>query len=220
MKKNKKLIALDMDGTLLDGSLIHNLAENFDFTSDLYEIQKDPNLLGYQKTEKIAALLKGFNELDIIETISKMKIVKNWCQTIEEIKAHEHIVGIISDSYTLACNYLRKKMDLDFAVANDLQSDENHILSGKVYMPLGWNKIGCNCNISVCKRYHLEKMAQQFQISFSNTIAVGDTVSDLCMIEHAGIGVTLMPKDDILKEKSDVVITTPDLSKIIPLVLR
>ncbi|MGI0102933.1 MAG: HAD-IB family phosphatase [Nitrosotalea sp.] len=219
MKKNKKLIALDMDGTLLDGTLIRNLAKDFDFTDDLYEIQKDPNLLGYQKTEKIAALLKGFNELDIIETISKMKMVKNWRQTIEEIKAHEHVIGIISDSYTLACNYLRKKMDLDFAVANELQTDENHILSGKVSMPLGWNEIGCNCRISVCKRYHLEKLAQQFHISLSNTVVVGDTVSDLCMIERAGIGVALMPKDDILKERSDVVITTPDLSKIIPIVI-
>lgn len=219
MKKNKKLIALDMDGTLLDESLIHNLAENFDFTRNLHEIQKNPNLFGYQKTEKIAVLLKGFNELDVIETISKMKIVKNWRQTIEEIKAHEHVIGIISDSYTLACNYLRKKMDLDFAVANDLQTDENHILSGNVSMPLGWNEIGCNCKISVCKRYHLEKMAQRFHISLSNTVAIGDTVSDLCMIERAGIGITLMPRDDILKERSDVVITTPDLSKIIPLVL-
>lgn len=208
-----------MDGTLLDGSLIRDLAEHFDFTRDLYDIQKDSNLFGYRKTEKIAALLKGLNELDIIETMSKMKMVKNWRQTIEEIKAHEHVVGIISDSYTLACNYLRKKMDLDFAVANDLQTDENHILSGKVSMPLGWNEIGCNCRISVCKRYHLEKMAQQFHISLSNTVVVGDTVSDLCMIERAAIGVALMPKDDILKERSDVIITTPDLSKIIPLVL-
>jgi phosphoserine phosphatase len=219
MKKNKKLIVFDMDGTLLDGSLIHNLAEGFDFTDSLHDIQKDPNLFGYQKTEKITSLLKGLDEVDIIEAISKMKMVKNWRKTIKEIKAHEHVIGIISDSYTLACNYLRKKMDIDFAVANDLQTDEHHILTGNVSMPLGWNEIGCNCKISVCKRFHLEKMAQQFQISLSNTVVVGDTVSDLCMIERAGTGVAMMPKDEILKEKSDLIITTPDLSRIIPLII-
>ncbi|MDE1830498.1 MAG: HAD hydrolase family protein [Thaumarchaeota archaeon] len=128
-------------------------------------------------------------------------------------------MGIISDSYTLACDYLRKKMDLDFSVANVLQSDENHSLTGGVSMPLGWEKIGCNCKLSVCKRYQLERMAQKFNIHLSNTIVVGDTVSDLCMIERAGLGIAMMPKDDIIKEKSDKVITSPDLSTIVPFVI-
>lgn len=219
MKKKRKLVAFDMDGTLLDGSIIRHLAEKFDFTFKLDEIQKDSTLLGYQKSEKIAALLRGLDELDIIATVSKMGMVKNWRDTVYELKAHEHIVGIISDSYSLACDYLKKRMNLDFSVANTLQSDQNHLLTGKVNMPLGWQEIGCNCKISVCKRYHLEKMARKFLIPVQDTIVVGDTISDLCMIERAGIGIALMPKDEILKEKSDMVITTHDLSKIIPLVL-
>ena len=219
MRKKRKLVAFDMDGTLLEGSLIRLLAEKFGFTGKLEGIQRDSALLGYQKTEKIAALLEGLGELDIIETIGKMGMVKNWRNTMAELKAQGHVVGIISDSYTLACNYLRKKMDLDFAVANELQSDDNHMLTGMVRMPMGWQKIGCNCRISVCKRYHLERMAQKFLIPIQNTVVVGDTVSDLCMIERAGMGIALMPKDKILREKSDMVITTHDLSKIIPLVL-
>ncbi len=213
------MVAFDMDGTLLEESVIRTLAKKFGFASGLSEVQNDSSLLGYQRTQKIAALLRGLDEIDVIETIGKMKMIKNWRSAIYELKAHGHVVGIISDSYTLACDYLRKKMDLDFSIANVLHSNENHLLTGRVSMPLGWEKIGCKCKISVCKRYHLEKMAQKFNIPLSNTVVVGDTVSDLCMIECAGLGIAMMPKDETIKEKSDKVITSPDLSTIVPLVI-
>ena len=219
MRTKRKLVAFDMDGTLLEGSLIRQMAEKYGFGSGLDAIQKDHSLLGYQKTEKIAALLAGLGEQDVIETIAKMGMAKNWRSTTEELKSHGHVVGIISDSYTLACNYLREKMGLDFAVANTLESGTGGVLTGKVLMPLGWQDIGCHCRISVCKRYHLEKMAREFRVPLRDTVVVGDTVSDLCMIERAGLGIALMPKDEILREKSDMVIATHDLSKIIPLVL-
>lgn len=220
MRKNRKLIAFDMDGTLLDGSLISSLAEKFDFVQELHGIQRDSSLLGYQRTEKIASLLKGLSELDIIETVSKMSTVKNWRKTIEELKSHEYILGIISDSYTLACDYLKKKMNLDFVIANKLQTDQNNILTGKVDMPLGWNEIGCNCKISVCKRYHLEMMARRFDVKLSCAIAIGDTNSDMCMIEHAGTGIALNPKDKLLEERADIVIKSRELDRILPFALR
>ena len=39
------------------------------------------------------------------------------------------------------------------------------------------------------------------------------------MIERAGIGIAMMPKDDVIRARSDAVVTSPDLSAIIPFVL-
>ncbi|HEX5456809.1 MAG TPA: HAD-IB family phosphatase [Candidatus Nitrosotalea sp.] len=219
MKREKKLIAFDMDGTLLEGRTIQVLAEKHGFTEDLAKIQKDSNLKGYQKSEKIAVLLKGIHQDEIVKAVSGIKIIKNWRETIEELKQQEHVLGIISDSYKVACDYLAKKMGLDFAIANKLDVDRKRVLTGEISMPLGWQKIGCACKISVCKRYHLEKMSEKFKIPLSNTVVVGDTISDLCMIERAGIGIAMMPKDEILEEKSDIVVRTHDLRKIIPVIL-
>lgn len=217
-ENKKKIVAFDMDGTLLDGRVIQALAERFNFTSQLYKIQNDHSLAGYERSEKIAVLLKGLAEVDIIDTVSKMKMVDNWRQTIEEIKSCGYVTGIISDSYSLACEYLRKKMDLDFSISNTLQTDENHKLTGKISMPLGWEKIGCNCKISVCKRYQLEEICKKFGVPLSNTVVVGDTNSDLCMIKRAKIGIALMPKHKLIEECADVVIKIHDLSKIMPFV--
>jgi phosphoserine phosphatase len=42
----------------------------------------------------------------------------------------------------------------------------------------------------------LEKSADQFCVPIENTLAVGDTKSDICMIQRAGVGVAFMPKDE------------------------
>lgn len=219
MKRERKLIVFDMDGTLLEGRTIQVLAERHRFAEALEKIQKNPGLHGYQKSEKISALLKGIHQDEIVKAVSEMKTIKNWRETIDELKHQEHVLGIISDGYKVACDYLVKKMGLDFAVANKLDIDRKRVLTGKISMPLGWEKANCTCKISVCKRYHLEKLSEKFEIPLSNTVVVGDTVSDLCMIERAGVGIAMMPKDEILKEKSDIVIDKHDLSKIIPVIL-
>jgi phosphoserine phosphatase len=99
-------------------------------------------------------------------------------------------------------------------MANKLQI-LNGKITGKVDMPLGWDRIGCYCKISVCKRYHLEKSAQQFSVPIKNTLAVGDTKSDICMIQRAGVGVAFMPKDEEITKATDKIVSEPDLLKVL-----
>jgi phosphoserine phosphatase len=106
-----------------------------------------------------------------------------------------------------------KKLGLDFFASNELKISEG-LITGDIYMPLGWEKINCNCKISVCKRYHLETFAKKYNININNTIAIGDTKSDLCMINRAGIGIAFMPKDDQIG-KCNKVIYQPNLSRML-----
>jgi phosphoserine phosphatase len=82
-------------------------------------------------------------------------------------------------------------------------------------MPLGWEKIGCFCKISVCKRYHLEEQARRFGIPIERTMAVGDTKSDICMVQRAGVGVSFMPKDDMIAKASNNVVQIPDMLRVL-----
>ena len=85
----------------------------------------------------------------------------------------------------------------------------------QVKMPLGWERIGCFCKISVCKRYHLERFASQFEVPIENTLAIGDTKSDICMIKRAGLGVAFMPKDKEIAKASQKIVQDSDLLKIL-----
>jgi phosphoserine phosphatase len=61
----------------------------------------------------------------------------------------------------------------------------------------------------------LEKSADQFCVPIENTLAVGDTKSDICMIRRAGVGIAFMPKDEEIKKASDKIVSEPDLLKVL-----
>jgi phosphoserine phosphatase len=206
------LIAFDMDGTLLDGRLVFALADRFGLSDKVREIQNNILLPGYEQSRKIARLFKGLDQQDVRNAIENIKLMKNCERVAKEFKELGYVVGIISDSYTIATDYVAEKLNFDFSESNILELDQNGKLTGNVKMPLGWEKIGCYCKISVCKRYSLENIAQKFKIALESTVAIGDSKSDLCMLERANIGIAFRPKQKILEEKADVSIKQADLA--------
>jgi phosphoserine phosphatase len=217
MMLSSNLAAFDMDGTLIQGRLVFALADRFDLSDKVRSIQSQGIMAGHEQTKAIAALFSGLTTKDLESAIASIPLTKNCESTIAALKDRGYKIGIISDSYTIAASFVADRLNLDFVMANKLQIFNGKI-TGKVDMPLGWDRIGCYCKISVCKRYHLEKSADQFCVPIENTLAVGDTKSDICMIQRAGIGVAFMPKDEEIKKASDKIVTEPDLLKVLNVV--
>jgi phosphoserine phosphatase len=208
------LAAFDMDGTLIQGRLVFALADRFDLSDKIRSIQSQRLMPGHEQTKAIAELFAGLTRKDLESAIASIPFTENCERTISALKDRGYKIGIISDSYTIAAGLVADRLNLDFVMANKLQI-LNGKITGKVDMPLGWDRIGCYCKISVCKRYHLEKSAQQFSVPIKNTLAVGDTKSDICMIQRAGVGVAFMPKDEEIKKATDKIVSEPDLLKVL-----
>ena len=212
--KSARLAAFDMDGTLIQGRLVFALADRFGLSDKVRSIQSRKAMLGYQQTKAIAELFAGLTTRDVESAIASIPFIKNCENTIAILKDRGYKVGIISDSYTIAAGFVAERLQLDFLEANKLEILGGKI-TGNIDMPLGWDIVGCYCKISVCKRYHLEKIAAQSRIPMENTLAVGDTKSDVCMIARAGIGVAFMPKDEDTKKATDKIVSEPDLLKVL-----
>lgn len=208
-----RLAAFDMDGTLIQGRLVFALADSFGLSDKIRSIQSG-KMTGYEQTKAIAALFAGLTKKDIEFAIESIPLTKNCEQTVAALRNRGYKMGIISDSYAIATSYLVDRLQLDFIAANNLEI-ENGMITGRVKMPLGWEKIDCFCKISVCKRFHLEKFASQFGVPLENTLAVGDTKSDICMIRRAGIGIAFMPKDEEIAKATHKIVQDSDLLKIL-----
>jgi phosphoserine phosphatase len=48
---------------------------------------------------------------------------------------------------------------------------------------------------------------EKHQIKRENTIAVGNSLNDLCMIKEAGMGVAFCSKDELVNHHADIIIT-------------
>jgi phosphoserine phosphatase len=213
MTSELKLACFDMDGTIIDGRLVEVISKKFGLYDQIKQIQNDSTIFGYIKTQKIASILKGIDEKELEIAIDSISLMKNCPNVINLLKKNNYKIGIITDSYTIAAKILVNKLGLDFVAANDLQISGG-LITGEVRMPLGWEKINCNCKISVCKRYHLEMYARKYGIDIKNTVAIGDTRGDICMVNNAGIGIAFMPKDDCIGKHKNL-INRPDLMDIL-----
>jgi phosphoserine phosphatase SerB len=216
--KLSRLAAFDMDGTLIQGRLVFALADRFGLSDKVRSIQTSTPMAGHEQTKAIAALFAGLTKKDLESAIESIPLTKNCEHTIAILKDRGYKIGIISDSYTIAACFVADRLHLDFVIANKLEI-LNGKITGSVEMPLGWNRIGCYCKISVCKRYHLEKIACHFCVPIENTVAVGDTKSDICMIQRAGVGIAFKPKDKEIKKASDKIINEPDLLKVLEFIV-
>jgi phosphoserine phosphatase len=214
MTVRPKLVVFDMDGTLIQGRLIEMISKKANVTERVIKIQSDSSLLGYQKTQIIASLLKGVKEKEIVDSIDSIPVMHNADKIVTWFKKNGYRAGIITDSYSIAAQVIAKKLELDFCSANELIIKDG-VVTGEIVMPLGWEKISCPCKISICKRYHLNHYADKYGVQIKDTIAIGDTRGDICMIKQAGLGIAFMPKDQDIIKQSKNIIRNPDLIEVL-----
>ncbi len=185
------LAAFDMDDTLLDGRVVFATADHSGFKSEALRIMGS-GIEKYKQSEAIAVLFKGLGRKETLEVVKRIPLMPGCEETVKTLKSAGYKVGIISDSYTFATGYLRTRLALDFDEANILE-EENGIFTGRIQMPLGWQKNNCACKRSVCKRYALRKQSARYELT-SRICAIGDNLGDICMLEEAPISIAFNPK--------------------------
>jgi phosphoserine phosphatase len=195
----RKMIVFDMDDTILQSRFINECATAFAFLPKLEELrfnEKDPIIL----TKRIGLLLKGRTMDELLHVASGMEIVENIKDVIVTYKKEGYIVGIISHSYTLITNYVRQKIDADFSLAHQLEFFEGKA-TGEVNLPsYFFGSPDSVCGHSFCKTNAFQYICQKYNVKMTNTIAVGDSKDDRCIVGNAGKGVAFCTTDELLEK--------------------
>ena len=124
-------------------------------------------------------LLKGVTASELLHTLEQIPLSVGAEFVTRELKQRGHFLVIISDSYTLATEHLKEKLDFDRAIANELLIVDGKI-TGEVERPLNWSDRDSNrlkYKYSVCKLNSLIEISEEMNIPLERCVAVGNRSS-------------------------------------------
>jgi len=207
-----KLVLFDMDGTLLDGRTIYTLAEKKDFKNELKSILKSGKKF-YEITIEIAKLLKGYKKSELIKIIREIPLQKDVEKIIKELKKRKIKTAIVTDSYQFVADDLRKRLDIDYAYANNLISLNGRFTGEIVIHNNELIKDYINNEIySICKSCILDELCNKLEISEKEVIAIGDGIVDISMLDKAGLGIAFKASEKVQKHAN---VTSNDIINLI-----
>jgi glucosyl-3-phosphoglycerate synthase len=204
----RKMVVFDMDNALLQGRFIDVCAKKYNFKQALDLLRNiDKNSISF--TKRVASFLQGKPVQELTRIADDIPLAKDIEEVVKELKERGYLVCIITDSYQVIANRVGNKIGADWCLSYEL----DHVggtATGHVRIPAVFNySEKSSCDHPVCKTNAFRHLCEKFNILMQNTIVIGGSENDLCMIRHAGIGVAFCASSEILTEVARKNITQP-----------
>lgn len=186
-RRNRRVVALDMDSTLLQAEVIDELAKEAgvgDEVSAITEAAMRGELDFDESLRKRVLALKGLSQ-DVLPIVAeRLQLTEGAELLLSTLRRFGYRTAIISGGFTYFGNYLQKRLAIDHVYANELE-----IVDGK----LTGHVIGTIVNAQR-KATLLEQLASEEGVDRKQTIAIGDGANDLPMLARAGLGIAFHAK--------------------------
>jgi phosphoserine phosphatase len=132
------------------------------------------------------------------------------------LKKAGYVVGIVTDSYHIPAEIIRRRVFADFTVSHLLHF-RNGRATGKLTMAQAMAPApgGCSEHL-LCKENVLRWIELELGRPFSNVLSVGDGENDICMLKSADLGVAFEPKSENVQAAGNHVVSK-DLKELLSL---
>ena len=202
-----KLAVFDFDSTLMDGETLDIIAKETNFAkeiSDITAMGMRGELDFFESLQMRVSLLKGIKLKTVNEICNSLPIMNGAKETIEELHKKGYKCVCFSGGFKNATIPFAEKLNLDAEFSNIFHIKDD-VLTGKV---------GGEMMFSDSKGKMLLTLQKLLNISYDNTLVVGDGANDLSMFKYAKNKAAFCAKE-ILKKEASIIIDKKDLTIIL-----
>ena len=204
-----RLALFDMDGVVLQGRFVLDLARATGRERELQPLLHNYGLPPGERVRQIAALFAGVPRDEFQRLAREIPLMPGAVETVIALRKAGYKVGIVTDSYSVVAEIVRRRVFADFSFAH-LMRFKNHKATGRVSLcPAMVHPCGCKLH-DYCKLNVLEHLKERFDFSRENFLAVGDGITDICMLQHAGCSIAFKPRTRAVERSAQYVTDTLD----------
>lgn len=206
-RRNRRLVAFDMDSTLIEAEVIDELAIRAGVGEQVAEITERAmrGELDFSESFRArVALLEGLDESVLQDIAGELKITEGAEHLISTLRALGYKTAILSGGFTYFARFLQQRLGMDYVHANELD-----IRDGKVTGKVVGTIVDGERKASL-----LRHLAETEGLDLQQVIAVGDGANDLPMLSTAGLGIAFRAKP-LVKQSAEQSISTLGLDAIL-----
>ena len=212
-----KLIAFDMDSTLINIECIDEVADAAGRKAEVAAITEAAmrgEIADYKDSlRQRVALLRGVPASALAEVYEERLRLNPGAQNLVQACQNAGLKTLlVSGGFTYFTDRIRDQLDIDFTRSNVFEI-ENNLLTGRM-VDQAWGDI---CDGEE-KRRMLLQTCQDLGISPAQSIAMGDGANDLAMMGVAGLSVAYQAKPKV-RDQAMVAIHAGGLDRLLEVVL-
>jgi phosphoserine phosphatase len=205
-----KLVAMDMDSTLITIECIDEIADMQGLkpqVSEITEAAMRGELDFSESLKRRVALLEGL-DASALERVydERLQLSLGAERMLGAVRASGLKTLVVSGGFTFFTSRLKERLGLDYAHANELEIVDGK-LTGKV--------VGGIVDAEE-KMRTVQRVCAELGISTDEAIVMGDGANDLKMMGIAGMSVAFRAKP-VVREQADVALSFVGLDGILPL---
>ncbi len=192
--KDVRLLVTDMDSTLINIECIDEIADFIDVKEQVAAITESAmrGEINFERSLKERVkLLTGLDQNALEQVYSeRLNLNPGAEEMVEALHQRGIKIALVSGGFTFFTERLKKRLGLDYTLANTLEIKNNH-LTGSVEGDI----IGAQA-----KADFLLQRCRELNISPQQTVAIGDGANDLPMMRQAGLSIAYHAKPAVQKQ--------------------